>query len=178
MDGIMNGFFEGEMERVRVNELEKRLKSARVLGKTNCVKCGHCCNKRTCIPTPNELKKIAKFLKLTTKELIDKYYAIDTGYITDGIYYVKPLGENIKDLGGKFIPNSRTFDEGKCIFLTKNNLCKIYSVRTQSAKGMECWNKQVNSDGDKKRLVIAWDGKLKKEFKINGAKLQSGCDED
>lgn len=55
------------------------------------------------------------------------------------MYYVKPAGENIRDLTGQFIPYDRTYNEGKCVFLDDNNLCEIYLVRPHTARIMECW---------------------------------------
>ena len=158
-------FIESFMEGDRLEKLENELKSARILNKKKCVCCGFCCNKRTCIPTPNELKEIAKFLKLTSTKLINKYFAIDKqGYGSD--YYVKPLGINIKDLAGQFIPDERTYNEGQCIFLEKDKnrfKCKIYLVRPNSAKLQECWNSSEKSHSE----LSGWkENKLEKEFKI------------
>lgn len=162
----MYGIIAQMEETERLERLEKVLRSARIRGEAKCVMCGYCCSKRTCIPTPNELRKIAEFLKLIPNELINKYYAIDR--FSDYNYYVKPVGENIKDLTGKFIPSERTFGEGRCIFLTENNLCKIYPVRPRSARKMECWNDTKTGTG-----AESWtNNKLKKEFGINGKKLE------
>jgi len=148
--------------------LEKELKSARILGKKHCIKCGFCCHRASCIPTPSEFKKIAKFLKLTPIELFKKYYVIDRQDYREGlgdIYYLKPAGINEKDLIGKFIPAERTFNEGKCIFLDKNNLCKIYPVRPETARKAKCWVKQKRDITP----IKAWQGnQLKKQFGIDG----------
>jgi Fe-S-cluster containining protein len=161
----MFGFMRAAQEEQRLKILEQELASAHVLGKRHCVRCGFCCHKRTCIPTPTELRKIAKFLKMTPQALIDKYYAIDE---LDGIYHVKPLGKNIKDLAGKFIPNDRTYNEGKCVFLLKNNVCKIYSVRPRYARETKCWDENaLVADGLK-----TWKrNALKREFGIDVATL-------
>jgi len=169
--GLGFGFSQQIEEQDRLEELREKLRPARLRGKKFCVKCGFCCHARTCIPTPSELKKIATFLKLTPKALIKKYYAIDRKS-GDEIYYVKPLGKNIKDLAGKFIPASRTFNEGDCVFLGKNNLCKIYPVRPATAKASKCWLQ----DKDKENIITEqtikkWGGnQLKKQFGIDGNK--------
>jgi Fe-S-cluster containining protein len=108
----------------------------------------------------------AHLTTLIPKELINKYYAIDRMSYSD-VYYVKPLGENIRDLAGKFIPSERTWDEGKCIFLNEKNQCNIYTVRPTSAKISECWNN--NSKKDMSKIIISkWEGDvLFKKFKIN-----------
>ena len=159
----MEGFSKLIKESHRLEELEKELKSAHLRGEKKCIKCGFCCHKRTCIPTPNELKKIAEFLKLTPKELINKFYAIDIESY-GGDYYVKPVGENTKDLAGKFIPTERTWNEGKCIFLDEKNHCKIYPVRPISAKLQKCWENETVKDESPTKF---WKDKvLEKEFKI------------
>ena len=118
-------------ETERQMELEKKFPTAQKLGLDYCNKCGYCCHRRPCVPTPDEFEKIAEFLDLTPGQLIHKYYAIDSYH---DIYFLKPIGINQKDLVGKYIPGYRTFNEGKCIFLTEDNLCEIYDVRPQSAK--------------------------------------------
>lgn len=164
--GLVNGWASQETEINRLKRLEKKMGSARLKGKTHCIKCGYCCYKRTCIPTPKELKKIAKFLKLTAKELINKYYVIDR--LNNSVYFIKPVGKNIKDLVGKFIPSNRTFKEGRCIFLNKTNKCEIYVVRPNSAKNMKCWKDEEFESSSK-----SWEGdKLKKEFGIDGEELE------
>lgn len=170
-------FLSGMMQRMeedrRLEELREKFKTAESEGKKHCLRCGFCCYARTCIPTPAELKKIAKFLKLTPTELIKKYYVVDRIDFDDS-YYVKPAGENIKDLVGKFIPAERTFNEGKCVFLDKNNLCKIYSVRPQSAKDANCWKKDDMKSPSK--IIKRWKGnQLLKQFGIDGDKLEESC---
>lgn len=168
----MSGIFKQFEEQDRLNRLEKRLKSARILGKKKCVQCGFCCNVRTCIPAPAELKKIAKFLKLSTNDLINKYYAIDRKW-TDNAYYVKPVGTKIKDLAGKYIPSNRTYNEGKCIFLEKKGKkfsCKIYPVRPKTARILRCWIKET----PKYDSIKYWKkNKLLTMFGIDGEKKEN-----
>lgn len=176
---ILDGLMRMDRETHRLEELKKKLKPALDRKLNYCVKCGFCCNMRTCVPTPDELKKIAKYLKLTTKELINKFYAIDRQSFGD-IYYVKPVGENIKDLSGKFIPSNRTYNEGKCIFLDKNNNCKIHKVKPKIAVMLKCWlenddnyNKKTDELEKKKKTIDSWKpNRLKDEFGIDGEKLE------
>lgn len=168
----MSGIFKQFEEQDRLNRLEKRLKSAKILNKTKCIRCGFCCHRKTCIPTPAELKKIAKFLKMTTKELISKYYAIDRKW-TDNTYYLKPVGIKIKDLVGKYIPSERTYDEGKCIFLEKKGKkfsCKIYPVRPKTARITKCWTEKTT----KYNPIKSWKkNKLLTIFGIDGEKKEN-----
>jgi len=150
-------------EEARLERKRKKFKTAEDLKRKKCIKCGWCCNVRSCIPTPKELKKIAKFLTLTPKECINKYFAIDREN-SEPIYFVKPIGINQKDLIGKFIPNDRTFNEGQCIFLDKNNLCKIHSVKPKHAKITSCWEGKEDDNFNPRE---AWEeGQLEKEFGI------------
>lgn len=137
------GFFRADQERARLKALEDTFDTAEKLGADECQKCGFCCHRRTCIPTPCELTEISKFLSLTAKETINTYFCIDRASFSD-IYYVKPAGINTKDLVGKFIPTNRTYNEGQCIFLTEDSLCKIYSVKPESAKMQNCWEPPIS----------------------------------
>ena len=158
----MFNFLQLGLEKIRLLELRESFATAEKLSMTECNKCGFCCHKRTCIPTPDEIVKIAEYLKIEPIVLINTYYAIDTQ--NDGIYYVKPIGINQKDLIGKFIPAERTFNEGKCIFLDENNLCKIFPVRPESAKIQKCWETEMeNYNG-----IKTWkDDQLLKRFHIS-----------
>lgn len=158
---------------LEITELENQFQTAGKLGKKECQKSGFCCHKRPCIPTPTELKKIAEFLKMSSVELINKFYAIDRNSGSKN-YYLKPTGVNITDLAGKFIPGVRTFNEGKCVLLNEDNTCSIHSVRPLSARLMKCWEewddvKQKQSDG----IYEEWSGnQLFKQFGISGEKLE------
>ena len=151
-------------ESIRLNELREKFNTAEKQNKTECQKCGFCCYKRTCVTTPDELSKIAEFLKLSIVETIQKYYCIDT--LDYQIYFVKPAGYNQLDIRGKKIPPERTFNEGKCIFLSNNDLCEIYPVRPLSARLMECWDKTDIKVKDEKHIEIvnSWKNNKLKEI--------------
>ena len=151
---FLSGMTQLEEEYARLKELKEQFETSDKLGLAECNKCGYCCHVRSCIPTPEELVKIAGFLKLTTTELINEYYCID--YMNYGDpYYVKPAGINQLDLTGSLIPDDRTFNEGKCVFLEDNNLCKIHEVKPKSARVQECW---AESDYEIKETINSWDG--------------------
>lgn len=142
------GMFRQSEEENRIEQLKKGFNTAKKLGVEQCQKCGFCCYRRTCIPTPNELEKIADFLDLTLKKTIEKYYCIDRGNFSS-VYFVKPVGMNNRDLVGKFLPSERTFNEGKCIFLTKKNYCKIHDIKPESAISTGCWKPPISiEDGN------------------------------
>jgi len=159
------GIFMALEESTRLKLLKDKFKTAKDLGKKHCVKCGFCCYRRTCIPTPKELEVIAVFLRLSVKKTIEKYYCVDKRNFSD-IYHIKPAGINQLDLLGKYITYDRTYNEGKCIFLDKNNLCKIYPVRPNSAKVAKCWNEDNEREENSLRESLeSWDnGKLEKIY--------------
>jgi len=139
--------------------------SARVKGKSECIKCGFCCIKRTCAPTPDELFIIAAFLEMSVEELINKYFAIDRRNFED-TYYLVPVGVNIQDLAGKFKPHDRTYNEGRCIFL-EGYLCRIYPVRPREAAESMCWSEEETFHG-----YDTWKGNaLLHRFGIDGEAL-------
>lgn len=109
------------------------------LGKQECQRCGFCCAMRPCIPTPNELRTIAEFLNMTTKECVQKYFVVDRlgGRETKFIF---PAKESQTDITGRFIDWERTYDKDYCIFYDKEGRkCKIYPVRPEYAKTTSCW---------------------------------------
>lgn len=135
-------------EQARLKQLRLTFKTAEDLKQTSCVCCGYCCHRRSCIPSPQEVVKIAEFLKLTIEEMIEKYFVIDT---MDGtLFYIKPVGENRLYLRGRIPSAEETFNEGKCIFLDENNKCKIHPVKPREAQEKKCWEKDESSyEGNK-----------------------------
>ena len=162
---------------VRNAKLENEFKSARIRGVNHCVQCGWCCHRHTCVPTPNEVIEIAKFLEISTPEFINKFCSIDR-LRGRSEYYPKPLGENVKDRAGKCVPWRRTYNEGKCIFLESKDgksCCKIYPARPLQAREAKCWGYEepVGKEFD------SWkDNRLLKQFGIDGKKLEEEADSD
>ena len=169
---FMDAQFRREREKRRLDELELEMQSARIKGIGHCIKCGFCCHRRTCMPTPDEVETIADFLKMDVKELVKEYFAVD---VSCDVYFLRPLGVNILDLGGEFIPSRRTYNEGKCVFLDEDNLCSIYPVRPETARQTECWKEDdMDFMGDIRK---AWSpNKLKSRFRIDGRILEEGAD--
>ncbi len=150
-----------------LTQLEKELGSARIKGETYCLQCGFCCHRRTCIPTPQEIFVIADYLKMTPKDMINKYFMIDTHRDSSGVYYLRPLGVNVTKYAGKIVPDLETYTEGKCIFLTEENNCAIHPVKPKAAKEVECWTEDTSIN------VEEWkDNQLKKHFGIDGEELE------
>jgi len=174
MFGFFDGIMKQEQEYERLKTLKQQFKTAKDLGVKECVKCGWCCNRRTCIPTPEEFKKIAEYLRLSVQECIKKYFCVDK-QSSDDFCYVKPAGVNQQDLIGKFIPCDRTYNEGKCVFLVDNNLCKIHDVKPLSAKLLECWNDNEN-EGDE--IIKAWKEYYKNNHDLDFINEKNDYDED
>lgn len=173
VSGIMASMMRRDNEMRRITDLKHELQNAEVRGLDCCVNCGWCCSIRTCVPTPDELEGIAKHLELTPAECINKYFAVDSANGGEP-YYVKPVGMNIKDLAGKFIPHDRTYNEGACVFLTEDKKCSIYQVKPQNATETECW-----TEDDPDSPIPSWSDKaLLERFGIDGAELEDYADED
>ncbi|MBA7703777.1 hypothetical protein ES703_112571 [subsurface metagenome] len=118
---------------------EERFPSARNLGLKECQRCGFCCMFMTCVPRPDEIEPIAKFLGLTSTEFAKKYMVIDKFVETN--YILRIAKEGQEDIAGTHFPEERWFDRGYCIFFDKENKkCKIYPVRPQDAREWKCWD--------------------------------------
>lgn len=139
----------------RLSSLRKKFTTAEDLNLNHCIKCGWCCHFRACIPSPTELKIIASFLKISIKQTIEKYFNIDI-ILNSGIYCVKPAGINRLNKTGKLLNWKETYNEGKCVFLDNNNLCKIYDVRPMMAKEMKCWEKDNKTNKIINSLKKEW----------------------
>ena len=135
-----------------------KTKRAVDLNKKECVRCGFCCYQRPCVPTPNELFKIAKYLKMESKEMINKYFLFEE---ISGNKCIIPIKESQEDIAGTFPDWMRSYDSGFCIFFDKEKkLCKIYKVRPKQAKRTGCWK-----DYDTDSLSVMY---TKEDFKKLG----------
>jgi hypothetical protein len=134
-----------------------------------CVKCGYCCVRRACVPSPTELIKIAEFLKITTKEALKKYFTIDRKP-NESIYFPRPINESQTDLAGEYLPPNRSFDIDKCIFQDDEYI--IRPVRPRQAHQMQCWIK------DQKRLdkLDEGDYQMFLEWKNSTILIDNGFD--
>ena len=94
----------------------------------NCTKCGRCCRstdseKRIVIIYPSDLLHISEKLNISEKDFVHEYCERDfiqcDGYVIN-MYILKNT-------------------ENKCVFLTENNLCKIFNDRP-----LQCRNAPYN----------------------------------
>jgi Fe-S-cluster containining protein len=116
--------------------------TAQKAGVQYCLRCGFCCLRKPCIPTPEEFYKIAEFLKLTPAEALKKYFIIDS-LISGGVKFIRPANKSQLDIAGRYLPCGRTYDKGQCIFFQENK-CEIYIVRPLQAQMAKCWGKSIN----------------------------------
>lgn len=128
-------FMQQDIYANEVRQKEKGRNSARLQGLETCIKCGHCCYKRTCVPRPDEMQRIADFLGLTVLGLIQQHMVADE---RDGHYFWRFANTAQRDILGEFLPANRTFDLGDCIFFHVG--CDIYPVRPEDAVLTTCWN--------------------------------------
>lgn len=93
------------------------------LGKS-CKKCGHCCSHGSGALARGDLASIAKFLRMTEKEVKEKYLVEDEKFHT---ILLKP--KLIKEAGKPY---------GKCIFLKLDNTCSINDVKPLQCRVGNC----------------------------------------
>jgi len=128
------------------------------INKKTCQRCGHCCAKRPCIPTPRELHKIADFLGIPTKEAVKKYFLIDSfSSSPDGDKFIFPCKDTQTDITGQYIEAERTYDKGYCIFYDKiKKECKIHPVRPMDARLYKCWKGETKYNPVKAWKNVDW----------------------
>lgn len=90
---------------------------------SKCKKCGHCCNYGSGTLDDNDLKKIAKFLKTTEKEL-NKTCLEEVERF------------NTKRLRPLIIKKDKPY--GRCVFLDEKKGCKINEVKPLECKVGNC----------------------------------------
>lgn len=141
MFSIEDGFVDSVLLRLEYNDFLNSIKHRRAdqLKRTECLRCGYCCAARPCIPTPQELIKIAKFLKMNIVDMVKKFFVADRiGGCNQTIIF--PAKKTQKDITGTFISCQRGYDIGYCIFFDEEeHLCKIHPVRPLMAAAHKCW---------------------------------------
>jgi len=164
----MSGIIHGIMAQANYRAWEESLHGKRAvdLGKKECTRCGACCARRPCIPTPSELKKIAEYLHTSARETIRKYFVIDRMWLRPE-YFIFPAKTTQRDLTGEFVPSDRTFDRGYCVFFDQERkACKIYPVRPKTAREQNCW--QEDDSKATEQALAAWKRcDIKKQFNID-----------
>lgn len=75
-----------------------------VFQEIDCLQCGNCCKTTPALIINEDINRISKHLKISTKEFLQKYV--------------------VKDNDGDFV-----FRQTPCVFLGSDNYCSIYEVR-------------------------------------------------
>ena len=124
-----------------------------------CRRCGVCCN-HPCALHPDDLPKIAQFLKISEKELFRKYLILDYWIGSDGNeFYLCTARQD--GHSGEVADFGWAFSSAPCIFLKGKNECTIHPVKPLGAR--ECnpiSEKECDSLFKKKKAADAWKGKF------------------
>jgi Fe-S-cluster containining protein len=122
----------------------------------DCKTCGSCCVAHPCGIAPNEVYPIARYLRISIKELFDTYLT--------GDYWVTDSSDDIYVAPRRVGDRAETFDKvesdwgfpyppRQCIFLTNKNLCRIHAVKPLTAKTSHC---KLPGQKYKQRLSQEW----------------------
>lgn len=95
-------------EKTEVDALAAKLHEE-VFSEINCLDCANCCKTTPALVTEEEIKRMAKFIKMSPAIFRRKYVLEDVN----------------GDLSFKKVP---------CVFLEKDNKCKVYEVRPESCR--------------------------------------------
>ena len=115
-----------------------------------CEKCGECCKGYPCGLKPEDVHKIAEFLKMDVKDFLIKYCTIDYYCENTGdLYYICPKRSEDK---GNFTGLYWAFSSDPCIFWDKQTkLCNIHDVKPYGGSIANC--KDKDSILDKRELA-------------------------
>ena len=163
---MMGAWAEADMYRAWLKNLEVERNTAEVQGLTECQQCGWCCAKRTCVPVPDELPQIAKYLGLSVDEMIETYMVGDTqwGNSDHKRYFLRWANtEQVGSGAGYFLDWHATYDKGDCVLYdSQERACRIWPVRPRDAQGQACWL-DIDSDNLDFDARDAWeDGDLER----------------
>lgn len=92
-----------------------------------CDRCGHCCSHGSGFLTREEHKKIAEFLKISEKELKERYLE-EVEKLNTRLWRPKL----VKEQGKENLPY------GKCVFL-KDNRCEIHKIKPLQCRVGNCF---------------------------------------
>jgi len=142
--------------------MQRRLRQPAVdIGKLKCVGCGWCCAKRTCAPSPNEVRVIANFLDMSISKLVRSYMVGDMDPDTH-VAYLRFANTGQRHLLGHFLPVVETYAMGQCVMRDDlEKVCKIHEVLPREGKDYKCWNEKSDyfkgpstwKNGDLEKLV-------------------------
>ena len=138
-----------------------------------CKRCADCCETYPCNLEPEDIEKIATYLKLSIKEFIKEYLIID--FTERHEHYIIPRRRSDRHNTHHYVEASYdwAWSKSPCTFLRHRNgqsMCKIHNVIPRGGKEYECnvyrsasmIKKQFadiwTSDLGLKLLHIAWNG--------------------
>ena len=127
--------------------------------KTEC-KCDSCksaCQFKPGWFIPGEVKKAAKFMKLSEKEFFDKYLGIDFWVGEDEIFVLAPATLSMSP--GEVYPYN---PKGQCIFF-KDGLCEIHEVKPFECRELNCNDLNVTESRHEKVSQL-WNTKENQEY--------------
>ena len=145
MFGLLNQLDNAE----DINKYKEKNPTAKILGKTECQRCGACCYIKPCIIPPTRMKIVANFLKVSVNEMINKYMVINYRKNNKGekVYFVIWANENQQHLVGKLLSSKDTWIKGQCIhYDSEKRECKIFEVLTEESIGNKCWEDDQELD--------------------------------
>jgi len=97
-----------DLSKEKLDKLAKQI-DHEVFEKTDCLACGNCCKSAPPIITNQDIKRIARFLKVSPKQVFRQYV--------------------IQDFNGEM-----SFDQVPCNFLGEDNYCSIYEARPNACR--------------------------------------------
>jgi len=136
-----------------LDRLIQERKPAHTRGLTECVRCGFCCARKTCVPTPDELPAIAEFLGIDVSTLVKKYMVGDYNH---GHNFLRWANTAQGDVLGEFLDDARTFDKGDCLLFSAGQGCIINDVAPAEAQAHACWLDD-RPDEEVYKSIEAWD---------------------
>ena len=98
----------GRREKEEVDQMAASLHEA-VFNEIDCLDCANCCKTTPALLTNADIKRIAKFLQMSPALFKRKYV--------------------LEDVNG-----DQSFKKVPCVFLEKDNKCKVYEVRPEACK--------------------------------------------
>ncbi len=126
------------------SEQRRIMQPADFQGRQGCVRCGFCCMRKACIPTPEELVTIAGYFQMQDKQFFNVYMVVD---IHQDIRHPRFANTKQYDVTGMLLEPLRTYDQGQCLMYSEEQReCTIYAVQPKHAKVYQCWTDRTNKD--------------------------------
>lgn len=128
--------------------------------KQTCNRCGTCCRTHPCALAPDDLGKIAFFLRMSRTDVFRRYLVLDyTIASSRKLRYLCPA--RVGDKPGRAVDWDWSFTGSPCIFLHGNS-CAIEPVKPRGGRTFSC--RLISRTGrnrvtfGKKRAAETWTG--------------------